>query len=105
MVAIRFKGLYKGVEFDNTFQTSDPYFYRADVGLIVKGLDDAVPAMHVGDRVSLKFSGDRSFEKVIASSSPGKPRITPGTEVEYGVELTELPSAEEFILDVNVRFS
>jgi len=100
MVAIRFKGSYKGVEFDNTFQTSDPYFYRAGVGLIIKGLDDAIPTMHVGDRVSLKFSGDRSFEKGKASS-PGKPRIPPGAEVEYEVELTELPSAaEEFILDI-----
>ena len=100
IVAIRFKASFKGVEFDNTFQTADPYFYRAGVGLIVKGLDDAVATMHVGDRYNLKFSGDRSFEKG-KPSSPGKPRIPPGGEVEYEVELTELPSAaEEFILDV-----
>ena len=31
----------------------------------------------------------------------GKPRIPPGAEIEYEVELTELPgAAEEFILDV-----
>ena len=28
LVAIRFKGSYKGSEFDNTFKTEFPYFYR-----------------------------------------------------------------------------
>lgn len=100
LVAIRFKGSYKGTEFDNTFKTAEPYFYRAGVGLIVKGLDDAIPQMHVGEIYKLSFKGDRSFEKG-KPSSPGKPRIIPGAEIEYEVELTELPgAAEEFILDV-----
>jgi FKBP-type peptidyl-prolyl cis-trans isomerase len=100
LVAIRFKGSFKGNVYDNTFDTPEPYFYRAGVGLIIKGLDDAIPNMHVGERIKLTFSGDRSFEKGKASS-PGKPRIPPGAEVEYEVELTELPgAAEEFILDV-----
>lgn len=100
MVAIRFKASYKGTEFDNTFNTPEPYFYRTGVGLIVKGLDDAIPNMHVGDKFKLVFSGDRSFEKG-KPSSPGKPRLPPGGEIEYEVELTELPgAAEEFILDV-----
>ena len=100
MVAIRFKGSYKGTEFDNTFNSAEPYFYRAGVGLIVKGLDDSIPNMHVGDRFKLVFSGDRAFEKG-KPSAPGKPRLPPGGEIEYEVELTELPgAAEEFILDV-----
>lgn len=28
LVAIRFKGAYKGVEFDNTFNTEEPFYYR-----------------------------------------------------------------------------
>lgn len=47
IVAIRFKGEYKGNEFDNTFKTDAPYFYRCGVGLVVKGVDDTVVNMHV----------------------------------------------------------
>lgn len=47
MVAVRFKGSYKGTTFDDTFSTEQPYYYRAGVGLIVKGLDDTIVNMHV----------------------------------------------------------
>lgn len=47
MVAVRFKGSYKGTTFDDTFNTEQPYYYRAGVGLIVKGLDDTIVNMHV----------------------------------------------------------
>jgi len=45
MVEIRFKGSYKGNVFDDTFSTPDPYFYRAGVGILMKGVDDTVTNM------------------------------------------------------------
>jgi hypothetical protein len=36
LVAIRFKGSYNDIAFDNTFETPEPYFYRAGSGLILK---------------------------------------------------------------------
>jgi FKBP-type peptidyl-prolyl cis-trans isomerase len=47
MAVVRFKGAYKGTTFDDTFSTDQPYYYRAGVGLIVKGLDDSIMNMHV----------------------------------------------------------
>ena len=98
-VAIRFKGTYNGKVFDDIFESAEPYYYRAGVGGILKGMDDAVTHMKVGDRWKLKFSGDLSFEKM-KPSSPGKPRIPAGAPVEYEVELVEIPGRmEDYIAD------
>lgn len=36
LVGIRFKGAYNGVVFDNLFESTDPYFYRAGSGTVLK---------------------------------------------------------------------
>jgi FKBP-type peptidyl-prolyl cis-trans isomerase len=76
-----------------------PYIYRGGSGLIVKGLDETVLHMKVGDKWHVTFGGEYSFEKG-KPSSPGKPRIPPGAIVEYDLELSEMPGTEEdFIAD------
>lgn len=101
-VAIRFKGSYKGNAFDDTFKTEQPYLYRCGVGLIVKGLDDAVANMQVGDRYKLAFGGPLAFGEKGKASAPGKPRIPPNAVIEYEVELIEIPgTSEEMIADVD----
>ena len=100
LVAVRFKGAYQGNVFDDTFVTEQPYFFRAGVGLLLKGLDNAVVNMHIGEKYHLVFSGDNSFLKM-KPSAPGKPRIPAGAELDYEIELIELPGTnEEFIGDV-----
>lgn len=54
------------------------------MGLILKGLDDAVTHLHMGERVRLQFGGDLSFPNG-KPSSPGKPRIPPRATVDYEV--------------------
>eukprot|EP01041_Mallomonas_annulata_P009547 gene9547-19846_t len=101
MVSIRFRGSYKGNVFDDTFSTSEPYLYRAGLGSIVKGLDDTIIHMKVGDRLKLQFGGDLAFGSKGKASSPGKPRIPPMAEIDYEVELVELPGyGDDIILDV-----
>ena len=99
IVGIRFKGNYKGVDFDNTFDTAQPYLYRAGVGLILKGLDESVVQMKLGDKYHLVFGGNLAFENGV-KSSPGKPRIPAGAEVDYVIEVVDIPGVgEEFIAD------
>lgn len=88
LVVIRFKGSYKGNVFDDTFKTDQPYFYRAGVGSLVKGLDDAVTHMKVGDRWKLEFGGDLGFGAKGKPSSPGKPRIPPFADLAFEVRPT-----------------
>ena len=91
LVEIRFSGSYQGKQFDDTFSTPEPYYYRAGVGSIVKGIDDSVLHMRVGDRWKITFSGpELSFPNGI-KSSPGKPRIPAGAQVDYELELVNLP--------------
>lgn len=101
MVAIRFVGSYQGKVFDDTMSADLPYFYRAGAGLIVKGLDDAVVHMKLGEKLALSFGGDLAFEKGRPSSA-GKARIPPGATIDYEVELVDLPGTadeDSMILD------
>jgi FKBP-type peptidyl-prolyl cis-trans isomerase len=70
LVAIRFKGSYKGTVFDDTFKKEQPYFYRAGVGLLLPGVDDAVVQMHVGDKWKLSFGGEQGFKVQYILSTP-----------------------------------
>mmetsp|Transcript_4666 Transcript_4666/g.7674 ORF Transcript_4666/g.7674 Transcript_4666/m.7674 type:complete len:203 (-) Transcript_4666:670-1278(-) len=100
-VAIRFKGSYKGNVFDDTISAPDAYFYRAGVGLLLKGVDDAVVNMHLGDTYHLVFGGDLGFGEKGRPSAPGKPRIPPNAELDFEVQLVSIPGTEdEFIADV-----
>jgi len=100
-VAIRFRGTFKGVEFDNTLTAEQPYLYRAGIGLLLKGIDESVVNMHVGDKYHLVFGGDLAFGQKGRPSAPGKPRIPPMATLEYDVELVSIPGTEEeFIADV-----
>ena len=48
----------------------------------------------------MKFGGDYAFGAKGKPSAPGKPRIPPNADVEYEVELVELPGrGEDFIAD------
>ena len=100
LVEIRFKGSYKGTEFDNTYKTELPYVYRMGVGSILTGLDETVGNMHVGEQVAVTFGGDLAFGAKGRPSAPGKPRIPPNAEIDYEVTLERLPGVgDEFIAD------
>ena len=100
LVEVRFVGSFQGKVFDDTFSTAEPYYYRAGLGSILKGLDDTIIHMRVGDRFKVSFGGlELSFPNII-KSSPGKPRIPAGAEVEYEVECVNLPgTGDDFIAD------
>ena len=87
MVAIKFTGSYKGQVFDDVQQ---PYFLRAGGGNVVKGLDDALTQMKIGDKWSLSFGGDLGFVNG-KPSSPGKARIPPGGQLDFIVEIVDIP--------------
>jgi FKBP-type peptidyl-prolyl cis-trans isomerase len=88
----------------NIISSSFPFdhiLYLFRVGLVVKGLDTAVVNMHVGDRYKLTFGGDYAFPGGRGSSA-GKPRIPPGADIDYEVQLVELPGkGEDYIADVD----
>ena len=99
LVEVRFLGKYKGTTFDDTFSTPEPYYFRAGTGTILKGLDDTITQMKVGDRWLVTFKGDLSFQEA-KKSQPGRPRIPQGAEVDYEVEVVNIPGmGDDFIAD------
>ena len=68
-------------------------------GTILQGLDDTITQMRVGDRWLVNFRGDLSFKEA-KKSVPGRPRIPQGAEVDYDVEITNIPGmGDDFIAD------
>eukprot|EP00903_Cladosiphon_okamuranus_P012121 g11373.t1 len=99
LVGVRFKGNYGNYEFDNIFATAEPYYMRAGVGTLVKGVEEALLLMSVGDKWQLTCPADLAFGNKGRPPSPGRPRIPPGAEVEYTLELVALPGKEEDIVE------
>ncbi|CAM9776216.1 unnamed protein product [Scytosiphon promiscuus] len=99
LIGVRFKGNYGNYEFDNIFTTAEPYYMRAGVGTLVKGVEEAILLMKVGDKWQLTCSSELAFGNKGRPPSPGRPRIPPGAEVEYTVELVALPGKEEDIVE------
>ena len=66
----------------------------------MKGLDDTVVNMKVGDKWKVSFEGlELSFPNGI-KSAPGRPRIPAGAELDYEVEVVNLPgTGDDMIVD------
>ncbi|CAM9209647.1 unnamed protein product [Ascophyllum nodosum] len=99
LIGVRFKGNYGAYEFDNIFNTAEPLYTRAGVGTLVKGMEEALLMMKVGDKWLLTCPANLAFGNKGRPPSPGRPRIPPGAEVEYLVELVALPGKEDDILN------
>ncbi|CAM9239533.1 unnamed protein product [Pylaiella littoralis] len=99
LIGVRFKGNYGSYEFDNIFNTAEPYYMRAGVGTLVKGVEEALLLMKVGDKWQLTCPADLAFGNKGRPPTPGRPRIPPGAEVEYTLELVALPGKEEDIVE------
>lgn len=99
LIGVRFKGNYGDYEFDNIFSTAEPYYMRAGVGTLVKGVEEALLLMSVGDKWQLTCPANLAFGNKGRPPSPGRPRIPPGAEVNYVVELVALPGKEEDIVE------
>jgi len=101
LAAIRFTGAYKDNVFDDLYKTKEPLYFRVGGNTLLKGIEEAVKVMKVGDRWKLIIPGELAFGAKGRSASPGKPRIPPMAAVEYDLKLVALPGRETEILDLD----
>lgn len=94
LVAIRFRGSFDGKVFDDIFNTEEPYYVRVGSESLVKGIQDALPQMKVGDLWQLTLKSEFAFGPKGRPPSPGKPRIPGDAVVTYDVELISVPGGE-----------
>jgi FKBP-type peptidyl-prolyl cis-trans isomerase len=50
LVAIRFSAYAGDLKIDDIFDTPEPYYTRIGSGALIKGVEDALPLMRLGDR-------------------------------------------------------
>jgi FKBP-type peptidyl-prolyl cis-trans isomerase len=50
LAAIRFSARFGDIEFDNIFDNPEPYYTRIGSGALIKGVEDTLPLMRLGDR-------------------------------------------------------
>ncbi|CAM9309422.1 unnamed protein product, partial [Discosporangium mesarthrocarpum] len=100
LVGVRFKGNYKDFEFDNILDSQEPYYMRVGGGNLVKGVEEAITMMHLGDKWEITCPSELGFGNKGRPPSPGRPRIPPGAELTYLVEVVSLPGKEQELFDL-----
>ena len=85
---------------DDIFGTPEPLYTRVGSGGLIKGVEQALPEMKLGDRWVLTIPGELAFGKKGRPPSAGKPRVPPDATVTFDVEIVGLPGKEGELIDL-----
>jgi peptidylprolyl isomerase len=102
LAGIRFKAVVKetGNKIDDIFDTPEPYYTRVGSGGLIKGVEEVLPSMRVGDRWTLTVPGNLAFGSKGRPASAGKPRIPSDATIIFEVEMVSLPGKEQELIDL-----
>jgi len=102
LAAIRFRAvcIETGNKIDDIFDTPEPYYTRVGSGGMLKGVEEVIPKMRVGDRYVLTIPGNLAFGPKGRPSSAGKPRIPSNATIQFDVEMVGLPGKEPELIDL-----
>lgn len=102
LAGIRFKAVCvpTGNVIDDTRNTREPYYSRVGGGGLLKGVEEVLPLMRVGDQFVITIPGNMAFGEKGRPSSAGKPRIPANAEIIFEVEMVGLPGKEADLIDL-----
>mmetsp|Transcript_30781 Transcript_30781/g.64530 ORF Transcript_30781/g.64530 Transcript_30781/m.64530 type:complete len:192 (+) Transcript_30781:122-697(+) len=100
LAAIRFSSFAGPNKIDDVFDTPEPYYTRVGSGGLIKGVEEILPQMRVGDRWVLTIPGNLAFGPKGRPASAGKPRIPSNAEIIFDVEMVGLPGKEEELIEL-----
>eukprot|EP00559_Dactyliosolen_fragilissimus_P006373 CAMPEP_0184856564 /NCGR_PEP_ID=MMETSP0580-20130426/1758_1 /TAXON_ID=1118495 /ORGANISM="Dactyliosolen fragilissimus" /LENGTH=202 /DNA_ID=CAMNT_0027351667 /DNA_START=79 /DNA_END=687 /DNA_ORIENTATION=+ len=101
MAAIRFKANVKGGnQIDDIFDKPEPYYTRIGSGGLIKGVEEVLPKMRVGDRFFITVPTSMAFGPKGRPASAGKPRIPGDAIIEFEVEMVGLPGKETELIEL-----
>lgn len=100
MAAIRFSAFAGDNKIDDIFDTPEPYYTRIGSGGLIKGVEEVLPKMVVGDRWILTVPGNLAFGPQGRKASAGKPRIPGNQEIIFEVEMVGLPGKEQELIEL-----
>ena len=102
LAGIRFKANVEatGNVIDDIFETPEPYYTRVGSGGLLKGVEEVLPSMRVGDRWILTIPGNLAFGSKGRPASAGKPRIPSDATIIFEVEMVGLPGKEQELIEL-----
>ncbi|KAL7547971.1 hypothetical protein ACHAWF_011249 [Thalassiosira exigua] len=100
LAAIRFSAFAGENKIDDIFDTPEPYYTRIGSGGLIKGVEEVLPKMRVGDRWVLTIPGNLAFGPKGRPASAGKRRIPGNAEIVFDVEMVGLPGKEEELIEL-----
>ncbi|KAL7460621.1 hypothetical protein ACHAXS_001064 [Conticribra weissflogii] len=100
LAAIRFASFAGDNKIDDIFDTPEPYYTRVGSGGLIKGVEEVLPKMRVGDRWVLTIPGNLAFGPKGRPASAGKPRIPSNAEIIFDVEMVGLPGKEPELIEL-----
>lgn len=85
---------------DDIFDSPEPYYTRIGTGGLIKGVEEVLPKMRVGDRYFITVPGSMAFGPKGRPSSAGKPRIPKDATILFDVEMVGLPGREQELIEL-----
>jgi len=86
MVSVHYTGtLTNGVKFDSSHDRGEPYSFKLGTGSVIKGWDEGIALMHVGDQAILVIPPQIAY----GSKGAGNGVIPPDATLIFVVELVD----------------
>ena len=76
-----------GSKFDSSVDRGRPFQFRVGIGMVIKGWDEGVMAMSLGEKAVLTMTSDYSYGEAGAGSD-----IPPNADLRFEVELLRIGS-------------
>lgn len=102
LAGVRFKAVCipTGNTVDDIFETPEPYYTRVGSGGLIKGIEEVIPLMRVGDRFFVTIPGKLAFGPKGRPASAGKPRIPSDATITFDIEMVTLPGKEQELIEL-----
>jgi peptidylprolyl isomerase len=102
LAGIRFRALVlqSGQKIDDIFDSPEPYYTRVGSGGLLKGVEEVLPLMRMGDRYFITVPTNMAFGPKGRPSSAGKPRIPGDAIITFEVEMVSMPGREQELIDL-----
>lgn len=101
LAGIRFRAdVLNGNKVDDIFDSPEPYYTRVGSGGLLKGVEEVLPKMVMGDRYRITVPNNMAFGPKGRPASAGKPRIPGNATIVVEVEMVGLPGREVELIDL-----